>query len=121
MTTITQSMDQALGDILLQTVDEMAVGTGSGAESPSATSLANEAHRSQVSNQNVELIGNPNTGVVELTITIKGGLEVPAGTKITEVAAFVDGETIVVDEFPAIRVEAGDAERFSIPIEPTLI
>jgi|APHM01.1.fsa_nt_gi hypothetical protein len=121
MTTITQSMDQALGDILLLTVDAMAVGSGTGAESSTATSLANREHKSITGNQNVALIDNPNTGVVELTITIKGGLEVPAGTTITEVAAIVDGETIAVDEFPGVTIEAGDAERFSVPIEATLI
>jgi hypothetical protein len=80
--------------------------------------LANEEHRAAVSGSNVELIESGQAGEVELIIRVKGGLEVPAGTAISEVAAFSNSQMTFVDEFAAVTVEAGNTEQFALPIDP---
>ena len=54
--------------------------------------LNNEEYRAPLSNSNVELIETGQTGESELIIRVKGGTEVDAGTPITEMGAFFNGE-----------------------------
>jgi hypothetical protein len=127
MTTTTDDGLEVIGDLLIGAVsgqiDALAVGSGTGSESTTATSLNNEQHRATVSGSNVELVETGQTGEVELIIRVKGGLEVPAGGPITEVAAFLNGSggggtMVFVDNFNAVTVEAGNTEQFSIPVDP---
>jgi outer membrane lipoprotein SlyB len=122
MTTTTDDGLEVIGDLLIGNrqggITALAVGSGTGSESASATALANEEHRAAVSGSNVELLESGQTGEVELLIRVKGGLEVPAGTAISEVAAFQDTEMVFVDEFAAVTVEAGNTEQFTLPVDP---
>lgn len=127
MTTTTDNGLEIVGDLLIGAIsgqiDALAVGSGTGSESTTATALNNEEHRAAVSGSNVELIETGQTGETELIIRVKGGLEVPAGTPITEVGAFVNGAggggtLIFIDNFNAVVVEAGHTEEFTIPVDP---
>jgi hypothetical protein len=125
MTTITdKGFDAISGQLVSGTdgqIDAIALGSGSGSESTTATSLANEAVRIAGSNNNVDLIDSSPAGEGELTIRVKGGTEVPAGTQIRELGAFIGGaggggDLAVIDNFSAKTVEAGDTEEFVLPI-----
>jgi hypothetical protein len=127
MTTATDNGLEAVGDLLIGAVsgqiDALAVGSGTGSESTTATALNNEEHRAAVSDGNVELIETGDTGESELIIRVKGGLEVPAETTIAEVGAFVNGAggggtLLFIDNFSAVTVESGHTEEFTIPINP---
>jgi|APHM01.1.fsa_nt_gi hypothetical protein len=127
MTTTTDDGLEVTGDLLIGAVsgqiDALAVGSGTGSESTTATGLNNEEHRAAVSGSNVELVETGQTGEVELIIRVKGGLEVPAGTPITEVGAFFNGAggggtLVFIDNFNAVTVEAGNTEQFAIPVDP---
>jgi len=121
MTTITDDGLGVVGELLIGTaggaIDALAVGSGTGSESTTATALSNEEHRAAASGGNVELVETGQTGEVELIIRIKGGLEVPAGTAISEVAAFSAGTLVVIDTFNAVTIETGHTEEFTIPVD----
>lgn len=130
MTIITDNGLEVVGDLLIGTasgqIDALAVGTGTGSESTTATALNNEVHRAAASGGNVELIETGGTGESELTIQVKGGLEVPAGASITEIGAFVNGvggggTLLFIDNFNPVTVGTGDTEEFIIPINPRRI
>jgi hypothetical protein len=127
MTTTTDIGLEAIGDILIGNraaeIDALAIGTGTGTESTGATSLGSEVFRANVSDSNVELIETGPTGETELIIRFKGGLDVTAGTDVTEVGAFLDGSggggtLLLIDNFPAVTVETGHIEEVTIPFEP---
>jgi hypothetical protein len=127
MTTTTDDGLEVIGDLLIGNssviIDALAVGTGSGSEATDATSLNNEIFRGAVSNNNVETVETGQTGESELIIRVKGGLEVPANTSVTEVGAFTDGvggggTLIFIDNFAEVIVEAGHTEEFTIPVDP---
>jgi len=127
MTTATDNGLEIVGDLLIGAVsgqiDALAVGSGTGSESTTATALNNEEHRAAVSDSNVELIETGGTGESELIIRVKGGLEVPAGTAIAEVGAFVNGAggggtLLFIDNFSPVTVESGHTEEFTIPVNP---
>jgi len=127
MTTATDNGLEIVGDLLIGAfsgqIDALAVGSGTGSESTTATALNNEEHRAAVSDSNVELIETGGTGESELIIRVKGGLEVPAGTAIAEVGAFVNGAggggtLLFIDNFSPVTVESGHTEEFTIPVNP---
>lgn len=127
MTTTTDEGLEVIGDLLIGNIngeiDALAVGSGSGSEDSSATSLNNEEHRAAKTGSNVELIETGQTGESQLIIRVKGGTEVPAGTPISEVGAFFNGDggggtLVFVDEFDSVTVEAGHTEEFTIPVDP---
>jgi hypothetical protein len=124
MTTTTDAGLSVVADLLIGAtstpVDALAVGTGSN-ESAAATSLANEQFRSNVSNTNVD-IQSTGAATVEFAIGVVAGSDVPVGTQITEVAAFFNGSggggtMLVIDSFPAVTLQSGNIERFTIPFE----
>lgn len=126
MTTTTDDGLEIAGDLLIGAVsgqiDALAIGSGTGSESTDATSLNNEEYRAPVTNSNVELIETGQTGESELIIRVKGGTEIPAGTPITEMGAFFNGDggggtLVYVDNFDAKTVEAGHTEEFTIPTD----
>jgi hypothetical protein len=127
MTTTTDDGLEIVGDLLIGAVsgqiDALAVGSGTNSESPTATALGNEEHRAAVSGTNADLIEAGQTGQLELIIRVKGGLEVPDGTQITEIGAFFNGAggggtLVFIDNFSAVTVEAGNTEQFTIPVDP---
>lgn len=124
MTTTTDDGLEVVGDLLIGAVsgqiDALAIGSGTGSETTDGTSLNNEEYRAPVTNSNVSLIETGQTGQSELVIRVKGGTEVPAGTPITEMGAFFNGEggggtLVFIDNFDAKTVEAGHTEEFTIP------
>jgi hypothetical protein len=126
MTTTTDDGLEVVGDLLIGAVsgqiNALAIGSGTGSETTDATSLNNEEYRAPLSNSNVELIETGQTGESELIIRVKGGTEVDAGTPITEMGAFFNGEggggtLVFVDNFDAKTVEAGHTEEFTIPTD----
>jgi len=121
MTTITDSGLEVVGDLLIGTasgqIDALAVGSGTASESTTATALTSEEHRAPVSGSNADVTETGPTGETELSIRIKGGLEVPAGTAISEVAAFSAGTLVVIDTFNAVTIETGHTEEFTIPVD----
>jgi hypothetical protein len=127
MTTITDSGLEVVGDLLIGTasgqIDALAVGSGTASESTTATALKTEEHRAPVSGSNADVTETGPTGETELSIRIKGGLEVPGGTPIAEIGAFFDGaggggELIAIDNFNPVTVESGDAQEFILPLDP---
>jgi hypothetical protein len=124
MTTTTDDGLEVVGDLLIGAVtgqiNALAIGSGTGSETTGATSLNNEEYRAPLTNSNVELIETGQTGESELIIRVKGGTEVPAGTPITEMGAFFNGDggggtLVFVDNFDAKTIEAGHTEEFTIP------
>lgn len=124
MTTTTDAGLSAVTNLLIGatsvSVDAVAVGTGNN-ESVTATSLGNEQFRSNSSNTNVD-IQSTGTATVEFALEVVAGSDVPVGTQITEIAAFVNGSggggtMLVIDSFPAVTLQSGDIERFTIPFE----
>lgn len=127
MTTITDKGLKLIGNSLIGNssglIDALAVGTGTGSETNSATSLGNEIFRGDVSNNNVETVETGQTGESELIIRVKGGLEVPAGTAVTEVGCFANGvggggTLIFIDNFAKVIIETGHTEEFTLPVDP---
>jgi len=130
MTVVTDVGLEVVGDILIGAVsgqiDALAVGTGTESESTTATGLNNEEHRADASGSNVELIETGQTGEIELSIRVTGGLEVPGGAAITESAAFVNGSggggtVLFIDNFSPVTVEGGQTAEFVIPADPRRI
>ena len=75
-------------------LDTMAVGTGTGAEDPTATSLQSEVNRWTISDSIVDFV--PISGdetIIFAIIELTGGLEIPKDTDITEVGVFTSATT----------------------------
>lgn len=127
MTTTTDAGLEVIGDILIgkrtAQIDALAIGSGTGTESASATTLGSEVFRASASDSNVELIETGSTGKTELIIRFKGGSDISAGTDVSEVGAFVGGvggggTMVIIDNFPTVTVETGHTEEITIPFEP---
>ena len=113
---------EAIGDLLLNAVAYVGVGTGSN-ESTTASGLGNKEYLVQPSNANVRLIETGSTGEYEIIIEVTGGTEVDGGTMISETAAFdgdpdSGGNVLFIDGFAEKEVEAGHTEEFTIPVDP---
>jgi hypothetical protein len=126
MTTLTNVGVEAIGNILLgltqARIDSLAIGTATGTETQTATALGNEVFRANVSETNISLVDSGPGGELEASIVAKGGLDIPAGTSISEVGVFSDGaggkgELIYIDNLPSVTVELGDSEQFTVPID----
>jgi hypothetical protein len=124
MTTTTDAGLSVVADLLIgatsASIDAVAVGTGTN-ESATATSLGNEQFRSNTSSTNVD-VQSTGGATVEFAIEVAAGNDVPVGTQLTEVAAFFNGSggggtMLVIDQFPAVTLESGNIERFTIPFE----
>lgn len=114
MTVLTDDGREYLDDYLYgrQTapIDTIAVGTGDEPESYENSTLANEVYRSDVTNSNVRFPSVPDTSSSTFaSIDIRGGLEVPADSEITEVGVFIGGEDVLVfrDVRSSVTVESG--------------
>lgn len=113
---------EATGDLLLNAIAYVGVGTGSN-ESTTASGLGNREYLVQPSNANVRLIETGSSGEYEIIIEVTGGTEVDGGTMISEMAAWFGdpdngGPLFAIDEFAAKEVEAGHTEEFTIPVDP---
>lgn len=113
---------EATGDLLLNAIAYVGVGTGSN-ESTTASGLGNREYLVQPSNANVRVIETGSTGEYEIIIEVTGGTEVDGGTMISEMAAWFGdpdngGPLFAIDEFAAKEVEAGHTEEFTIPVDP---
>jgi len=76
MTRVTSNIGAIFGDIIVSTVDALAVGRGTGAEASGADALADEVHRASVDSSTVELIQPGSNSDSELAIEVGGGTEV---------------------------------------------
>jgi len=119
MVTVTDDGLEQISDVLLAAYDEIAVGTGTDPDAPSDSSLQSEAFRATVKTAGVEFRETGPTGEYEAAIEVGGGLEVPAGTDISEIGLFADGVLVVRDVFPAVTIEAGDRREFTVPADIT--
>jgi hypothetical protein len=126
MTTLTDVGLEAIADIVLgltnTRIDTLAVGTATGTETAGATSLGNEIFRANVSDTNISLVDSGPGGQTEASIVVKGGLDIPAGSQITEVGVFEDGaggggRICFIDNIPSVTVNNGDSEQFTVPID----
>lgn len=102
-------------------LDTIAVGNGTGAEDPEASSLQSEIGRWTSSDAIVRF--EPDSGdssIVWAIIELGGGLEVPAGAEVTEVGVFAgatDPATLVwygVSE--PVPFPSGERNAFEIPM-----
>lgn len=125
MTTITDDGLEAIGDILLgltqSRINEIAVGTATGSEVASANALGNEVFRADQASTKTSFADSGTGGELEVTVAVTGGTDVPANTQIAEVGVFEagsggSGRLIVIDQIPAVTVENGDIEQFTVPI-----
>lgn len=121
MTRVTSNIGAIFGDIIVSTVDALAVGRGTGAEASGADALADEVHRASVDSSTVELIQPGSNSDSELAIEVGGGTEVTGGTEITEVGAFIGQNLIIIDEFAPVTVEAGHRQEFVIPVDSRVV
>lgn len=122
MTTTPNEGLEAVGDLIRNAVAYVALGTGQN-ESTTASGLENRVYAADVSSTNVELVETGTTGEFEIVVRVKGGTEVPAGTEISEMAAYdgdpaADATVFSIDEFAAKTVEAGHTEEWTIPVDP---
>jgi hypothetical protein len=126
MTTITDDGFEALADVLIgltQTrIDAIAVGTATGSEVQNASTLGNEVFRADKSDPKTSFADTGSGGQLEITIAVTGGTDVPANTQITELGVFEDGANgngrlTVIDQVPAVTVENGDIEQFTVPVD----
>jgi hypothetical protein len=126
MTTLTDVGLEAIGDILLgltqSRIDSLAIGTATGTETQTATALGNEVFRANVSETNISLVDSGPGGQLEASIVVKGGLDIPAGTSVSEVGVFSGGaggggRLVYIDELPSVTVQLGDSEQFTVPID----
>lgn len=114
--------DRTIGNVS-DLLDTIAVGTGTGSEATTSTSLANEQHRADTTDSDVRFVETGNAAEYEAIITVTGGDEVPDGTVITEIGVIAGGvdtggtDTLVfVDEFTGVTVDQGHSEEFTVPI-----
>jgi hypothetical protein len=128
MTTLTDVGLEAIADIILgltsTRIDTLAVGTATGTETTGATALGNEIFRANVSDTNISLVDSGPGGQTEASIVVKGGLDIPAGSQITEVGVIENGaggggnnRLVFIDNVPAVTVNNGDSEQFTVPIQ----
>lgn len=98
-----------LSDETSAVFDTMAVGTDGTAPSSSTTSLGNEVYRAAVTDASVDISTTGSTGEIQSTITVAGGREVPADTKIREYAIISSNDVFVyVDAINPITVNAAE-------------
>lgn len=126
MTTITDDGFEALADVLIgltQTrIDAIAVGTATGSEVQTASALGNEVFRADKSDPKTSFADSGPGGQLEITIAVTGGTDVSANTQITEVGVFEDGvggggRLVTIDNVPAVTVQNGDIEQFTVPVD----
>jgi hypothetical protein len=101
-------------------IDEIALGTGEGSESQTATGLTNQIYLGNVADNNIRFQTIDDTPTkMEAIITVRGGTEVPSGAQITEFGISVSEENVLIalDNFLPVEVEAGHTEEFTMPVE----
>ena len=103
-------------------LDTIAVGTGTGTESPTATSLQSETDRWTTSDAIVEFIpADGDNTVVFAVIELTGGLEIGAGGTVSEIGVFTTAtspETLVWYEVTdPVPYPSGKKNRHIIPMD----
>ena len=93
-------------------MDTLALGTGDGAVSKDDTTLDNEIYRNSETAANVTFVENDDSAhYVDAIITVGGGTEVPADSRITEMGIIVSAtspETLVFrDVGGASEIDSG--------------
>lgn len=105
-------------------IASVAIGSGSGSENVSATSLGNREYIADYQDAPVDFIDGSALGEVTAVIEVTGGTEIPAGTTITEMAvlAGLSGSTsffVYVDEFSGVTVQSGSTRSFELTYNHT--
>lgn len=89
--------------------DTVAVGDGTSSPSKTDTGLDNELYSGDTSESIISITDTGTDGVYDVTITVSGGTEVPAGSSLTEVGLFTaDGTLVFRDVVAEALVESGD-------------
>lgn len=126
MTTITNDGFEAIADVLIgltsTRIDAIAVGTATGSEVQSASSLGNEVFRATKSDPKTSFADSGPGGRLEITIAVTGGTDVQAGAQVAEVGVIensgsADERLVIIDQVPQVTVENGDIEQFTVPVE----
>lgn len=122
MVTATSVGLEHVADLFIGSVTTIALGTGSDPESKGDEALANEVYRQSVGANNISLVDLQGAGI-HYAINIKGGLQIPGGTTITEIGLFADSdnqqgaETLVVrDTFNGVELTSGYFSTFKIKV-----
>jgi hypothetical protein len=126
MTTVTEEGTTYLLDRITSNtrpITHIAIGTGSN-ETGTATQLGNLLYSGDDSLPNVRFV-QPNTDTLEAVITVTGGVQVAAGTEISEVGVFsgdpedstVDETLVFIDGFSSVQVDPGHTEEFTVPLD----
>ena len=103
-------------------LDTIAVGTGTGPESPTATSLQSETDRWTVADAIVDFIpADGDNTLVFAEIELTGGLEIPADGSVSEVGVITTAttpETLVWYEVTSpVPYPSGKANKHRIPMD----
>lgn len=114
MTVLTEDGRTYLNDLRFgrttDPIDTIAVGVGTAPESFDNKTLAEEVYRSSEVNNNVRFVPDPNDPTATIgAIDLQGGLEVPAGTGITEIGFFVGPQNLLVgrDVMSVVTIDSG--------------
>lgn len=98
-------------DVQDEIVYDVAVGSGSTSISPSDTQLDVQEHRSNDSDSIVNITNtSPQTGEIDVKITISGGTEVPADTQITEVGVWARDPSLPDSDFEGGSQSTNDSD-----------
>jgi len=114
-----------VADLIQDSVDTIAIGTGSTTEAQTDSSLENEEYRASVGASNVSIVDLSGSGVL-YQLNIKGGTQVAGGTQIQEIGLFADADgdgtaeiLVVRDTFGIKEITSGRFSTFEIelPVE----
>ena len=114
-----------VADLIQDSVDTIAIGTGGTTEAQTDSSLENEEYRASVGASNVSIVDLSGSGVL-YQLNIKGGTQVAGGTQIQEIGLFADADgdgtteiLVVRDTFGIKEITSGRFSTFEIelPVE----
>lgn len=124
MTVITNTGLEYLSDLTFGNesagIDTVAIGNGTSAESQTDTALDSEVYRSSEASE-VTFVDSDTNGVYEVLIAIKGGLQIPGGTEITEIGAIVGANDTMIfrDTMSGVVVDSGHTVEFETELTLT--
>lgn len=118
MTTVTDDALEWYRDLSLngnETVNKVAIGTGTSSESVNDSSLDNKVFEATVSDEEVNIETGSQSNEYVASIQIAGDNQVSQGTDITEFGIITsDGVLIARDVFNPVTISAGVTEAFNL-------
>jgi chitodextrinase len=109
-------------DAVAGPLDTIAVGTGTGAEDPTASSLQNEIYRADSSTSVVDFEQDSGDDTVTYaTIELTGGLEIPTDTEVTEIGVIASGPSPEVLAWYSVSAPvpfpSGERNKLIVPLD----